>query len=58
MEKQFKCFKCGKVNNFDTETARFLTRLSESRDSNQGGNTKIAYIIDCKFCQSENKIKI
>jgi len=58
MKKSFKCHQCGKVNEFETEEVeRFMVRLAESHNDNQE-DTRIAYIVECKHCHAENKIKI
>lgn len=58
MKKKYKCCQCGKVNEFETEEVkRFMARLMESYDPEPRDN-RIAYIVECKFCHAENRIKI
>ncbi len=58
MKKFFKCYNCKKRNEFDTEEIkRRIEHLSESRDPNPKDNV-IAYLVECKYCNTENEVKV
>ena len=52
MKKKYNCYKCGKENEFDTNSG-----IMELRENINKKNTDV-YIVKCKFCKTENRIQL
>jgi transcription elongation factor Elf1 len=52
MKKKFKCYRCGKTNEFETDGA--LMELRESANA----STDCTYVVECKSCGAENRVTV
>jgi predicted nucleic-acid-binding Zn-ribbon protein len=52
MKKKFKCYRCGKVNEFETDKA--LVELREAAEVSPGRT----YVVECKSCGAENRVTV
>ncbi len=52
MKRKFKCYKCGKEDEFDTERGRMQLTEEVQIDPYD------VFIVTCKSCGAENRVKI